>query len=182
VFICLHSLLDDVSSFLSFPFLSFPFLSFPFLSFPFLSFPFLSFPFLSFPFFSSLLLSSPLLSSPLLSSPLLSFPLFFFTLIFIRYFLYYISNAIPKVPNIPPFSLLPYPPTPTSWPFPSPLLGHIKFAITGDISSQWWLTLTFSATYAATDMLWGYWLAHIVVPPIWLQTPSATRVLSLSSP
>ena len=41
------------------------------------------------------------------------------------YFIY-ISNAIPKVPHIlPP---LPYTPTPTSWPWSYPVLGHIKFA------------------------------------------------------
>jgi hypothetical protein len=28
--------------------------------------------------------------------------------------------------------------------------------------------------------LWGYWLVHIVVPPMWLQTPSATWILSLA--
>jgi hypothetical protein len=39
-------------------------------------------------------------------------------------FFIYISNAIPKVPYAcPP---LPYPPTPTSWPCHSPVLGHIK--------------------------------------------------------
>ena len=30
--------------------------------------------------------------------------------------------------------------------------------------------------------LWGYWLVHIVVPPIGLQTPSAPWVLSLAPP
>jgi hypothetical protein len=30
--------------------------------------------------------------------------------------------------------------------------------------------------------LWGYWLVHIVAPPMGLQTPSATWVLSLSPP
>jgi hypothetical protein len=28
--------------------------------------------------------------------------------------------------------------------------------------------------------LWGYWLVHVVVPPMGLQTPSASWVLSLS--
>ena len=33
-----------------------------------------------------------------------------------------------KYPNsLPPPTLLPYPPTPTSWPWHSPVLGHIKF-------------------------------------------------------
>jgi hypothetical protein len=38
----------------------------------------------------------------------------------------YITDAIPKVPCTPP-ALLPYPPIPTSWPWRSPVLGHIKF-------------------------------------------------------
>jgi hypothetical protein len=42
------------------------------------------------------------------------------------YFIY-ISNVIPKVPNTLPRPL-PYPPTPTSWPWLSPVLRHIKFA------------------------------------------------------
>jgi hypothetical protein len=51
--------------------------------------------------------------------------LFFFNFL-LGIFLIYISNAIPKVPHtLPP---LPYPPTPTFWPWRSPILGHIKFA------------------------------------------------------
>jgi hypothetical protein len=34
------------------------------------------------------------------------------------------------IPSPPP-ALLPYPPTPTSWPWRSTVLGHIKFAIQG---------------------------------------------------
>jgi hypothetical protein len=49
-------------------------------------------------------------------------------------FFIYISNAIPKVPPYPP--PLPYTTTPTSWPWPSPVLGHIKFAIPRGLSSQ----------------------------------------------
>jgi hypothetical protein len=36
----------------------------------------------------------------------------------------------------PPPALLPYPPTPASWPWHSPVLGHIKFAIPRGLSSQ----------------------------------------------
>jgi hypothetical protein len=36
----------------------------------------------------------------------------------------YISNAIPKVPYTFPPALLPYPPTPASWPWHSAVLGH----------------------------------------------------------
>ena len=39
-----------------------------------------------------------------------------------------------KSPLFP--SLLPYPPTPASWPWHSPVLGHIKFAIPRGLSSQ----------------------------------------------
>jgi hypothetical protein len=51
---------------------------------------------------------------------------FSFLIFLLGIFLIYISNAIPKVPHtLPP---LPYPPTPTFWPWQSPVLGHIKFA------------------------------------------------------
>ena len=50
-------------------------------------------------------------------------------------FLIYISNAIPKSPLYPSPILLPYPPTPTSWPWCSPVLGHIKSARPRDLSS-----------------------------------------------
>ena len=53
------------------------------------------------------------------------FSIFIFCLLGI--FFIYISNAIPKVPHtLPP--PLPYPPTPASWPWRSPVLRHIKFA------------------------------------------------------
>ena len=74
------------------------------------------------------------------------------------YFIY-ISNAIPKVTHTltHPLSL---PPTPTSWPWCSPVLRHIKFA---RLRSG------------------GYWLVHIVLP-IGLQIPLAPWVLSLAPP
>jgi hypothetical protein len=49
-------------------------------------------------------------------------------------FFIYIPNAIPKVPHTSP--TLPYPPTPTSWPWHSPVLRHIKFARPRGLSSQ----------------------------------------------
>ena len=72
-------------------------------------------------------------------------------------FLIYISNAIPKVPHtLPP---LPYPPTPTSWPWRSPVLRHIKFAWTMGLSFQWWPTRSYSDSYAAREASsGGYWL------------------------
>ena len=46
-----------------------------------------------------------------------------------------------------------------------------------------WPTRPSSDTYAARDMSFGgYWLVHIVVPPIGLQTPLAPWVLSLAPP
>ena len=47
---------------------------------------------------------------------------------FIRYFLHLHFKCYPESPLYPPPALLPYPPTPTSWPWHSPVLGHIKFA------------------------------------------------------
>jgi hypothetical protein len=57
-------------------------------------------------------------------------------------FLIYISNAILKVPHTHP-PTLPYPPTPTSWPWRSPVLGHIKFASPMGLSFQWWPSVLF---------------------------------------
>jgi hypothetical protein len=60
----------------------------------------------------------------------LCFPviLFFFKLFFkIRYFLHLHFKCYPKSPPRPSAPLL-YPPTPTSWPWCSPILRHIKFA------------------------------------------------------
>jgi hypothetical protein len=55
---------------------------------------------------------------------------------FIRYFLPLHFKCYPESPLYPPPTLLPYPPTPTSWPWCSPVLGHIKFAIKMGLSSQ----------------------------------------------
>jgi hypothetical protein len=62
---------------------------------------------------------------------------------FIRYFLYIhfkfqmLSRKFP-IPPPPAAALLPYPPTPASWPWHSPVLRHIKFAIPRGLSSQFW--------------------------------------------
>jgi hypothetical protein len=52
-------------------------------------------------------------------------------------------------------SWLPYPPTPTSWPWRFPVLRHIKFARPRGHSAQWWPTRRYFATYAARDMSSG---------------------------
>jgi hypothetical protein len=76
-------------------------------------------------------------------------------IIIIRYFLYIHFECYPESSLYPPSALLPYPPTPPSWPWHSPVLGHIKFAIPRGLSSQWWPTRPSSATYAARDMTSG---------------------------
>jgi hypothetical protein len=82
---------------------------------------------------------------------------FLFYFILIRYFLHLHFQCYPK-------SLTYSPPTPTSWPWSSPVLGHIKFARPRGLSSQWWPTRSSSATYAARDTRSrGYWLVHIVM-------------------
>ena len=52
---------------------------------------------------------------------------------------------------IPSPTLLPYPPTPASWPWHFPVLGHIKFASPMGLSLQWWPTRPSFDTYAARD-------------------------------
>jgi hypothetical protein len=75
----------------------------------------------------------------------------FFFQFFIRYFLHLHFKCYLESPLYPPPILLPDPPTPTSWPWHSPVLGNIKFAIPRGLSSQWWQTRPSSATYAARD-------------------------------
>jgi hypothetical protein len=68
----------------------------------------------------------------------------------------YISNAIPKVPHTLPHPL-PHPPTPTSWPWHSPVLRHIKSAQPMGLSFHCWSTRPSFDTYAARDTSswWG---------------------------
>jgi hypothetical protein len=58
---------------------------------------------------------------------ILTFHCVFFNIFLLDIFFIYISNAIPKVPYSPHPALLPNPPTPASWPWHSPVLGHIIF-------------------------------------------------------
>jgi hypothetical protein len=57
------------------------------------------------------------------------------------------------------------------------LLGHLLLHMQLEpwvppcVLFGWWLSLW---------ELWGYWLAHIIVPPMELQTPSAPWILSLA--
>jgi hypothetical protein len=58
----------------------------------------------------------------------LSFLIFIFYAFLLDNFFIYISNAIPKAPYPPPTLPL-NPPTPTSWPWHSPVLGQMIFSI-----------------------------------------------------
>jgi hypothetical protein len=105
--------------------------------------------------------------------------------IFFEYLFHLHFQCYPKSPSPPP--RLPYPPIPTSWPWHSPVLRHIKFAQQMSLSFHWWPTRPSSDSYAARDTSLGvgvgwYWLVHIVVPPIGLQIPSTPWVLSLAPP
>jgi hypothetical protein len=51
----------------------------------------------------------------------------FFFSFFIRYFLHLYFKCYPQSPLYPPPTLLPNPPTSASWPWHSPVLGHIIF-------------------------------------------------------
>jgi hypothetical protein len=111
----------------------------------------------------------------------LSWMVFFF-LFLLRIYFSYISNAIQKVPHMLPHAL-PHPPTPTFWPWRSPVLRHIKFASPIGLSFQWCLTRQPSDTYATRDKSsGGYWLVHNIVPLTRLQIPLATWLLSLAPP
>jgi hypothetical protein len=91
---------------------------------------------------------------------------------FLGIFLIYISNATPNVPHF--LHPTPLPHTPTSWPWHSPVLRHIKFARPKVFSFQLWPTRPSSDTYAARNTSsGGYWLFQIIVPPIGLQIPLA---------
>jgi hypothetical protein len=102
---------------------------------------------------------------------------FYFILFFIGYLFHLHFQCYPK--SLPPAPQ----PTPTFWPWHSPVLRQIKFARPMGLSFQWWLTRPSSATYAARDTSSrGYWVVHIVVPLIGLQIPLAPWLLSLAPP
>jgi hypothetical protein len=98
-----------------------------------------------------------------------------------------------KTPH--PLPLITNPPIPISWPWHSPILGHRTF--TGPRASPpiddrlghpllymqlepWVPPCVFFGWWFSARELKGYWLVHIVVPPIGLQTPSTPWVLSLA--
>jgi hypothetical protein len=102
----------------------------------------------------------------------------FFPNFLLDIFFIYISNAIPKVPYTLPHTLLTNP----LWTWHFPVLGHIIFArprasppIDGQLGHP--LLHMQVETQARGG---GYWLVHIVVPLIGLQTPLDPWVLSLA--
>jgi hypothetical protein len=105
----------------------------------------------------------PLSFSPYLRPLILSFPstvqsqalAFFPPHLLLDIFFVYIFKCYPESPLYPPPALLPYPPTPASWPWHSPVLGYIKFARPRGLSYQRWPTRPSSATYAARYMSSG---------------------------
>jgi hypothetical protein len=110
-------------------------------------------------------------------------PMKFFKIFLLGIFLIYISNTIPKVPHTPP--PLPYPLTPTSRPWHSPILRHIKFASPmgqwASLSTDGRLGHLLIHMQLETRAPGGYWLVHTVVPPIRLQIPSAPILLFIKT-
>jgi hypothetical protein len=100
---------------------------------------------------------------------------------FLHFKCYSLSQFPLQNPPIPsPLPLLITPPTPASWPWHSPILGHRTF--TGTRASlliddrlghpllhmqleQWVPPCVFFGWWFSPRELWGYWLVHIVVPP-----------------
>jgi hypothetical protein len=117
--------------------------------------------------------------------------LFCFVLFFDIFFIY-ISNAFPfptflsESPLYPPPALFPNLPTPASWPWHSPVLGHMIFErprasppIDGRLGHS--LLHMQLETQALGGVGRGYWLVHIVVPLIiGFQTSLAPWVLFLA--
>jgi hypothetical protein len=93
--------------------------------------------------------------------------------IFTRYFPHLHFKCYPESPLYSPPALLPNPPTPASWPWHSSILGHMIFArprafppIYGQLGHPLLHT-------QLEKQFWGYWLVHVVDPPIGLLTPVA---------
>ena len=87
-----------------------------------------------------------------------------------------------KPPPPLPRALLPNSTTPASWPWHSLVLEHIIFARTRASPPIDGLVGHLLLHMQLETQLWGmgYLLAHIVVPPIGLQTPLAPWALSLA--
>ena len=119
--------------------------------------------------------------------------------LFIRYFLYYISNVMP-FPSFPSGYPLFFPSYPYFSTHPLPIsspgihyTGAQNLHRTKGLSSHWldypllhiqlepWIPpCVFFGWGFSPRNFWGYWLVHIVVRPMGLQTPSAPCILSLA--
>ena len=92
---------------------------------------------------------------------------------------------------------VPQPTHPYSWPWHSPILGNRTFiGPRASLPIDDWLghpllhmqleppvpPCVFLDWWFSPKELWGYWLVHINVPPMGLQTPSTIWVLSLAPP
>jgi hypothetical protein len=106
------------------------------------------------------------------------FSSFFFS--FFRYFLHFHFKCYSESTLYPPPALLPTLPTPASWLWYFPVLGHIIYT-RPIVSPPNDGRLGHPATYATRDTSsGGYSLVHMVVPPIGLQTPLAPCIFSSS--
>jgi hypothetical protein len=105
-------------------------------------------------------------------------------LFFIRYFLHLHFKCSPESPLYPPFTLLSNPPTSASWPWHSPVLGHMISArprASPPIDGRLGHPLLHMQLEAQLWVGGGeYWLVHIFDPPIGLPTPLAPWVFSLA--
>jgi len=109
---------------------------------------------------------------------------FYFKIHFIRYFLHLNFKCYPQSPLYPPPTMLPNPPTPDSWPWHSPVLGHMIFARPrASPPIDGWLGHPLLHMQLVTQLCgggWWYWLIHTVDPPIGFQTPLDIWLLSLA--
>jgi hypothetical protein len=124
--------------------------------------------------------------------------LFYWIFLYLHFKCYHCS-WFPLLKTCFPYPLPPttthHSPTPTSWPWHFPTQGHRAF--TGPRASpptDDWLSHPLLLTQLEPSVspcvlfgcwfspweLWGYWIVHIVVPPMGLQTASTPQVISLA--
>jgi hypothetical protein len=123
--------------------------------------------------------------------PHYGFPfLWSFLFFLIRYFPHLHFQCYPKGP--------PYPPTPNPLPTHCPFLALVfpctgaykvcksngpLFAVMTNYAISWYISFRYITSTRDMGCTYpGYWLVHIVVPPIGLQFPLAPWVISLAPP